>query len=161
MSKLLLLASCVAALGCGCATQPLRNPDSLDNPTLLTWTVRADFNSGLRHAYEQGPQSLSDFGVMSRGPMPMLTNLLVTLHDSPQVHFSLSSKDISKLRRATQGGLTLVVYEDGLVCLSTDLKRSLEAEFAQRGHTREDYFGLLKSHAGEARRWTRATLDRP
>jgi hypothetical protein len=162
MRNLLLAASCAVLLGSGCQlTQPLRTPDSLDNATLLTWAVTADFASGLRHTYKQEPQSFSDFGVMSRGSIPVLTNVVAISRGSSPLRYSLSAREISKLRRATQGGLTLVLYEDGIGCLSAETKRTLEQEIKERGRTRDEYFSLLKTHGKEALEWTRRTLARP
>jgi hypothetical protein len=140
--------------------QPLRNPDSLDNATRRTWAVTADFASGLRHAYAQEPESFSDFGVMSRGAIPVLTNLVAVSQDSPPLTYSLSPGAISKLRRATQGGLTLVLFDDGIACLSTTIKQTLEQEISKRNYTRDEYFRLLKAHGEAALQWTRSTLTR-
>jgi hypothetical protein len=175
MKRLPPILVCVSLLCAGCRVfQPLRNPDSLDNATSWTWAVTADFASGLRHDYSHKPHSLSDFGLMSRGSVPVLTNLVAVSEDLPAatgaaatpgdagpLAYSLSAPEISKLRRATQGGLTLVLYDDGIACLSVAMKRTLEAEIKKHEYSRDEYFRLLKTHDAEALEWTRAMLARP
>jgi hypothetical protein len=160
MRNRLLVASCLVLLCNGCQWfKPLRNPDSLDNASAQTWAVAADFASGLHHTYDQAPESFSDFGVMSRGSVPVLTNVVAVSKSSPPLTYALSARDISILRRAAPGGLTLVLYDDGIVCLSPGIKKALEQEVLEHAYTRQEYFRLLKTHQGEARNWTSRVLS--
>jgi hypothetical protein len=161
MKTVFIVASGLALLFAGCQLfKPLRNPDSLDNTTSQTWTVAADFANGLHHTYEQEAESLADFGTMTRGPIPVLTNLVAVSKSTPPVTYSLSARDITRLRRAVQGGLTLVLYDDGLACLSPQIKKTLEEEILKRDYTRKEYFRLLKAQQEAALTWTKSRLGR-
>jgi hypothetical protein len=161
MKRTFTAAAALALLGAGCAlTHPLRPPDSLDNATRQTWTVTAGFASGKRHTYLQEPESFSNFGVMTRGPIPVLTQVSAVSTGAPPARFVLSAHDLGQLRRMAPGGLTLVLYDDGIACLSPALKRSLEGDLRKREYTRQEYFRQLRAHAAEALRWTAATLAR-
>jgi hypothetical protein len=161
MKSLLLIAAGVALVASGCHwPKPLRNPDSIDNATAQACTVSADFASGLHDVHDQGPDSFFNFGVMSRGAMPVLTNLVVLLKTDPVATFTLSSSQILKLRRATPGGLTLVLYPEGIACLSPEIKKTFENEVLRHPYTREDYFRLLKTQEQPALKWTQNVLAR-
>jgi len=155
------VASGVVLLGAGCALfKPLNTPDSLDNASARTWAVTADFASGLHHTCEQTPDSFADFGTMTRDAVPVLTNLVVVSTSAPPVTYSLSSRELARLRRSTPGGLTLVLYDDGIACLSSALKQKLEQEVKRHPYTRENYFRLLRDQQAPALNWTRSTLAR-
>lgn len=159
MRNTFFVGICLALFCAGCQLfKPLRNPDSLDNATSRTWTVTADFATGLHHVYEQEPDSFSDFGVMTRGRIPVLTRLAAVSRTAPAVTYTLSSRDIEKLRRAVPGGLTLVLYDDGIACLSTEAKKALEQEISKHEYTRQTYFRLLKARSKPALAWTQSVL---
>jgi hypothetical protein len=162
MRTVFIVASGLVLLGAGCQLfKPLRNPDSLDNATSKTWAVTADFATGLHHTYDQGPESFSDFGTMTRGAIPVLTNLVAVSKSTPPVTYALSARQLSRLRRETQGGLTLVLYDDGIACLSPQIKKTLEEEILKRDYTREEYFRLLRAQQEAALTWTKGRLGRP
>ena len=162
MRTVFIVALNLILLGAGCQLfKPLRNPDSLDNATSQTWAVTADFATGLRHTYDQEPDSFCDFGTMTRGPIPVLTNLVAISKTAPFASNSLSPRDITRLRRAVQGGLTLVIYDGGIACLSPAIKTNLEQEIAKHAYSRQEYFRLLRAQQEPALSWTKTRLGQP
>ncbi len=151
----------LAFLCAGCQwIKPLRNPDSLDNATSQTWSVTADFASGQHYTYDQLPESFSDYGKMSRGSIPVLTRLVAVSKGPKPMTCSLFARDISRLRRATPGGLTFVLYDDGIACLSTAIKKTLEQEVGKHPYTRDEYFRLLRDQKTAAMDWTKRVLGK-
>ena len=158
MKNSFIFALCVVLAGNGCQVfKPLHNPDSLDNATSQTWSLVAEFDSRPQYGYTLEANSFSDFGTMSRGAIPTLTSV-VAVSKEGSTRYSLSSREIASLRRAAPGGLTLVIYDDGIACLSPAIKKDLANDMRKVDYTRQEYFRLLKAQAKPALLWTRQTL---
>ena len=156
--RLLLAASSLLLLCAGCSLfAPPRVVDSLDNAATQSWVVTADFASGMQHTYEPEPETFFDFGTVGRHA-PVLTKLTAATLNPPTVTHTLSTRDIAKLRRVSPGGLTLVLYDDGITCLSPALKRAFEDDVLNHPYTRQEYFRLLRARKDQALQWTREIL---
>ena len=159
----LLILSCLVWVAAGCQMlQPLANPDSLDNASGRTWTITASFASDPRQPHDQAPEAFHDFGKKAQGPLPMLTQI-VAVSMGPHPHaatFSLSARDLSKLRGASPGALMLVLYDGGIACLSPGIKRALEQVLANNPSNRQEYFRQLAVQEESALLWTRNALAR-
>jgi len=154
----LVVASSLLLLCAGCSLfAPPRIVDSLDNAATQSWVVTASFASGMQHTYDPEPETFFDFGTAGRHA-PVLTKLVAATLNPPAVTRALSPRDIAKLRRVSPGGLTLVLYDDGIACLSPAVKRAFEDDVLNHPYTRQEYFRLLRARKDEALKWTRDIL---
>lgn len=137
--------------------------DSLENATTKTWMVTPKFASEKRkpyqrETYEQPPETFYGYQAIGKNePLPVLTNIVVQSTDFMSVQYSLSADEISKLRRSSGGELRLVLYDEGIACISPGIKAYFK-EIDKRPYNKEEYFQVLRDKKDEAIKWTRDVL---
>ena len=135
--------------------------DSLVNATAEPWRAEADFASGKHDAYLH-PQG-GDVGYQRTGrgePMPVLTNIVLISWSTPPTEYSLSNDAISKLRTASGGKLWLILYEEGLACMSPSIKKAFGDANRKKPYNSDEYLRMLRNWKNEALAWTREVLGK-
>ena len=150
---------CLALLGAGCQmVQPHPNPASLDNASSQTWSVTASFASGPDQTFDQAPGTLHTFGDKDRGSPPALTRIVAVSKSAQPVTYSLSARNLARLRGAAPGALMVVLYDGGIACLSPRIKKAMEQDLSNYPSNPQEYFRLLGIEEDAALMWTRNVL---
>ena len=158
MRNTLWMAAAIALLGAGCQTKPAPNLALLDNASTQTWNITAGFANGQRQTHEQEPESFFDYGETQTGTPSRLTRIEAVSTADPPVTYSLSGHDLARLREVAPGNLMLVLYDEGIACLSPDVKKVVEQQMFNNPFDRAEYFRLLGVEREEALNWTRKVL---
>jgi|GEM_PF-6695974 len=144
--------------------------DSLDNVTTNKWTVTPKFVSPSDEisfkngSYSQRSESFFGFQAASAwSPFPILTNIVVKRKDHESVQYSLSASQISKLREVSGGEVRLVLYDEGLGCMSPTVKSLLVALEKKANQDRaycdmKDRCQILRNQKSEVLNWTAEVL---
>jgi hypothetical protein len=160
MRKNIVAGLCALALCAGCALfQPLQSQDSLDNCSSMTWQVAVTFVSGKKQTYTQKPKTIVDFAVAAKEPGQSRLSTIVVRSEGPAAtEYSLSFLEISKLRNASGGELRLILYDDGLGCMSPTMKSSLVKAYEESPYSGQDYFATLRARKAECLKWSHDVL---
>jgi hypothetical protein len=138
--------------------------DSLENATAQSCLVTANFafqekNPRPPQIYVQQAESFCGFESKDRNePLPVLTNIVIRLVNSEAQH-SLSVNEITKLRKASGGALSLVLYNEGIGCVSPTIQAYFETPNGKHPYNKEEHFQMLKDIKREVLQWTKQVLN--
>lgn len=146
----------VLVCGCQLLFEPFDSRDSLEKVTSETWMIAARFLSGRNLIYEQRSGSFAGYSRSNgRGErLPVLTNVVAQVKDSKDFKYTLSGEQISRLRDASGGELRLVLYDEGIACMSPAMNEAI-AELGKHPYDKQKRLQLLRDQRDEALKWTR------
>ena len=139
--------------------ESFRSVDSLENATSNSWIVNVKFASGEQNTYDQAPKMSVGYAVFAKGDNPkIVTNINLQAKTPNKIEFSLSLKEILKLRRAGDGRLGLVIYDEGIGCMSPATTKAFKDVNEKQGYSEQNHFEMLRAKKGEILNWTRDAL---
>lgn len=163
----LLCSACLIFICTGCLVlfgESFASRDSLDNATTDNWIVTPKFISeeyelNQHESYPQLPETYFAYQATGRGKsLPTLANIVVQLQKDKTVQYQLSGIEISKLREASGGELRLVLYDEGIGCLSPAIKAYFRKMAKQQPYNKQEHYQMLRDKKGEILRWTNQVL---
>ncbi len=146
--KALLYATLIGFSGCF-LFEPFGGLDAVMNSTSAPWSVSVAFTDGKSRTFQIPPEIYTPFSRMAkREPMPLLAT--ITTRAGAGEVYSLTRVDVEALRKAANGKVRLILYEDGIACMPPGW-------IAPDSENRK-YFEWLRTNKHEWLKWTKEVL---